>query len=429
MPPAKATAKAPTTATAGKAKAKAPPPPPPSRVPQGKAKQQQQHQQQPRGAAASRARRDEDEEEEEDDDEDEDEDEAARLERLEREFAEEEDDDEEDEEEEDDDDNNNNNEEEEEEEDEQDDEEEDETQAKAKAHPAAAYFAAEDASDDDDDDSEEEEEEDEPTPTPASGASHVMMDAGLLAAFDPSPTPHLVLGKRPTPDQMKDDAVAVQELVSGLFSLERGESGEKRLVKLPPPRTRLPRQKPLPKPKPETRWEKFAREKGIVKSKKRSRLVLDEETKEYKPRFGKDRANANEPQVIELKPGDPLDVDPFQRHRDEKKMKLLKQKGRELKNQERAARETGGGGKKAARPALGDYLAITPETRKGMKSTKDSLRLVQTATASFGRFDKRAKDEAAPKIGDKRRKFAPNLPATKSLSEERERNLRLLEKL
>ena len=53
----------------------------------------------------------------------------------------------------------------------------------------------------------------------------------------------------------------------------------------------------LPKPRPPTKWEKFAQTKGIVK-KKRSRLVLDEATGEYKRRHGYQRANNEADQVI-----------------------------------------------------------------------------------------------------------------------------------
>jgi regulator of ribosome biosynthesis len=50
------------------------------------------------------------------------------------------------------------------------------------------------------------------------------------------------------------------------------------------------REKPLPKAKPETRWERFAKAKGIQQT-KRSRMVFDEAAQEYKPRFGYKRAN------------------------------------------------------------------------------------------------------------------------------------------
>ncbi len=58
-----------------------------------------------------------------------------------------------------------------------------------------------------------------------------------------------------------------------------------RLVVLPDTTTPLPREKPVPKPKVQTKWEAFAEKKGIMK-KKRSRMVYDEESESYKPRYG-----------------------------------------------------------------------------------------------------------------------------------------------
>lgn len=47
------------------------------------------------------------------------------------------------------------------------------------------------------------------------------------------------------------------------------------VAKLPVPKFVLPREKPLPKPKPLTKWQKYAQEKGITKTKK-SKLAWDE---------------------------------------------------------------------------------------------------------------------------------------------------------
>lgn len=62
------------------------------------------------------------------------------------------------------------------------------------------------------------------------------------------------------------------------------------------------REKPIPQPKKETRWEKFAKEKGITK-KKKSRMMWDEASQEWKPRWGYGRANAGEEEepIIEVK--------------------------------------------------------------------------------------------------------------------------------
>lgn len=64
----------------------------------------------------------------------------------------------------------------------------------------------------------------------------------------------------------------------------------------------LNRAKPIPAPRKDTKWEKFAAEKGIQK-KKRSRMIWDEQSNEWRPRWGYKRANGgaeNEP-IIEVK--------------------------------------------------------------------------------------------------------------------------------
>jgi len=69
------------------------------------------------------------------------------------------------------------------------------------------------------------------------------------------------------------------------------------LLTLPPPNTVLPRSKPLPTPKPPTKWELFARKKGIGKynskpgatlaeKERRKKLVYDEASGEWVPRWG-----------------------------------------------------------------------------------------------------------------------------------------------
>lgn len=58
-------------------------------------------------------------------------------------------------------------------------------------------------------------------------------------------------------------------------------------MNLPPSTFPLPREKPLPKKKEETKWEKFARKKGI-KDKKRGegKMEYDEDKGEWVPKWG-----------------------------------------------------------------------------------------------------------------------------------------------
>ncbi|KAK4078702.1 uncharacterized protein Triagg1_3033 [Trichoderma aggressivum f. europaeum] len=60
------------------------------------------------------------------------------------------------------------------------------------------------------------------------------------------------------------------------------------LLTLPQPATRLPREKPVPQPKPPTKWERFAAKKGIKAKTRESRknLAYDEESGEWKRKWG-----------------------------------------------------------------------------------------------------------------------------------------------
>ncbi|NXN67888.1 RRS1 protein, partial [Himantopus himantopus] len=73
-----------------------------------------------------------------------------------------------------------------------------------------------------------------------------------------------------------------QLLVAQLWELpaERaGGAGGPLVARLPEPAFRLPREKPPPRPRPPTRWEQFARLKGI-RRRKRTSLVWDEQAKD-----------------------------------------------------------------------------------------------------------------------------------------------------
>lgn len=93
--------------------------------------------------------------------------------------------------------------------------------------------------------------------------------AGLDQALHASQTLHLVQ--------------ALEDALSGLPSSK--ESTGSLVVVLPKAASQLPRSKPLPKPKAQTRWEKFAQIKGIKKV-KRSAMVYSETAQKWIPRHG-----------------------------------------------------------------------------------------------------------------------------------------------
>lgn len=74
-------------------------------------------------------------------------------------------------------------------------------------------------------------------------------------------------------------------------------------MSLPPPTFPLPREKPLPKPKAPTKWELFAKKKGIrPKREGTGKMVYDEAKGEWVPKWGYKGKNKEEEQewIVEV---------------------------------------------------------------------------------------------------------------------------------
>lgn len=65
-----------------------------------------------------------------------------------------------------------------------------------------------------------------------------------------------------------------------------GQDATMTLIQLPEPTTPLPREKAIPKPKPPTKWEQFAAKKGIKAKAKEGKMVYDEASGEWVPKWG-----------------------------------------------------------------------------------------------------------------------------------------------
>lgn len=117
-----------------------------------------------------------------------------------------------------------------------------------------------------------------------------------------------------------------------------------RVVELPPPSTRLPREKPLPKPRAPTKWEAYAKSKGIVK-RKRSARVWDEEQGEWRGRHGYRRVgDPDDKPILDAKSWETTgSEDPFSKAASEKKSRVAAQEWRQAANQGRAAAAGGKG--------------------------------------------------------------------------------------
>lgn len=124
-------------------------------------------------------------------------------------------------------------------------------------------------------------------------------------------------------------------LYKELFDMKReqvaaqGEDGEileytrpMFMVSLPPPRIVTPREKPIPKEKPMTKWEKFRLERGLPARKKRSRMVFDPISNDWVPRWGHNSKKAVEDKhnwLMEEKPGSD-GTNPFTKLKQERKL-------------------------------------------------------------------------------------------------------------
>ena len=81
-----------------------------------------------------------------------------------------------------------------------------------------------------------------------------------------------------------------QLLVNKVFLLPTESAEVGRLAVLPPPKTKLPREKPVPVEKPLSKWEQYKRDKGL-KTRKKEKLVFDELSGTWKERYGPNKAN------------------------------------------------------------------------------------------------------------------------------------------
>lgn len=202
--------------------------------------------------------------------------------------------------------------------------------------------------------------------------------------------PIRILSGQDKEDVLKSAAQrAAQLLLKRLIDCPQEQSDVGPLVVLPPETSIIPRGYKLPEEKPETKWEKFAKEKGI-KKKKRDRMIFEEETGEFKPRFGYKRANngIEDIPIIEVKEGEDPYKDPWSEARTEKKARIAKNEKQQVMNKKKALGKKGTPAPRSFDPAgvPGIPLDIKDKNKKrGKEGIQRALQLVQHSTASMGR--------------------------------------------
>ncbi|KAL5530088.1 RRS1 [Sanghuangporus sanghuang] len=231
--------------------------------------------------------------------------------------------------------------------------------------------------------------------------TELQLDIGYLTVTDPNPIPAEEYNCDLEAHLQSTARDGVQVLLSALLQLPTQSIPDGPLTLLPPPTTLLPRAKPLPKPKPPTKWERFAAAKGIQK-KRKDRKVWDEERGEWVAKWGKDAKNKEgEGQwITEVKANADVDANPEKELRDTRKARVTKNEKQQLQN-----------------------LAVA--TRESRKSEIErTLATTRASTASMGKFDRTLEGEKKPR--GVKRKFDPT---ERSVEEEKKASLALISKL
>uniref|UniRef100_A0A3Q3AI25 Ribosome biogenesis regulatory protein n=1 Tax=Kryptolebias marmoratus TaxID=37003 RepID=A0A3Q3AI25_KRYMA len=205
-----------------------------------------------------------------------------------------------------------------------------------------------------------------------------------------------------------------QLLINEIWKLQTERVEEAIVAKLPEPSTRLPREKAPLKPRPPTKWEQFAKLKGIQK-KKKTNLVWDDTAKEWRRRWGYKRAKDNTKEwLIEVPETADSNEDQFSKRTRAKKERVAKNELNRLRNIARA--------QKVKSPGVG----LLPKAQQSRDELAQAVSVARTSTASAGRFQDRLAKEKAPRNSGKRRKFEPLIG---DFSSERQKQLELLKVL
>ncbi|XP_072267207.1 ribosome biogenesis regulatory protein homolog [Pyxicephalus adspersus] len=226
----------------------------------------------------------------------------------------------------------------------------------------------------------------------------LQFDLGNLLAIDPNPADVKAFRQQNREVFLRSLARDnTQLLINQLWTLPTQRVEEAVVATLPDPSTRLPREKPIPKPRAPTRWEEFAKLKGI-KKKKKTNLVWDEVSKEWRRRWGYKRANDNTKDwLIEVPATADPNEDQFSKRVKAKKERVAKNELNRLRNLARAD--------KGKIPGVG----LTPTEQPSRDDLGKAMHVAKRSTASAGRFQDKLPKEKEPKNMGKKRKFQPLL--------------------
>lgn len=211
----------------------------------------------------------------------------------------------------------------------------------------------------------------------------------------------------------------VQLLINSVWQLPTERVEESIVAKLPAAKAPLPRSRKLPVPKPLTKWEEFAKKKGI-KKRTRDKKVFDPVLDKWVPTYGYQRYKAEKEKdwVLEVPQNDP-NRDMFKEKRDLRIERVAKNEVARMKNIARA--------KKIATPRTGFIGAESASSKQLIAASN----IAKASTASVGVFqealpnDKQARGIGIRELvpGEKRKKKASTIAG------EKRRNMEIVTKV
>jgi len=206
-----------------------------------------------------------------------------------------------------------------------------------------------------------------------------------------------------------------QYLINALCCLPRepgaGGGGEM-VIRLADDSQQLPREKPVPVPKPLTKWEKFAKEKGIRK-KKKEKSTWDDILQRWVPNYGYRRAAAEKQRdwLLEVPGNVDPNTDMFAKKEQAKKERVARNEYQRLRNIAAA--------RKVKVPSVG----VPPlESNMHVPQLDVAAKVARISTASLGKFQASLPREKPLKAKEK---FAKKRKANPLLNSEQERQANL----
>ncbi|XP_015782229.1 ribosome biogenesis regulatory protein homolog [Tetranychus urticae] len=256
----------------------------------------------------------------------------------------------------------------------------------------------------------------------------VDLDLGLCLMVDNNPLDSNELRSKKEDYLLNLAKTNGQFLMNNLADLETETVEGYTCVKLPAGKTPIPRALPIPKPKPPTKWETYAKEKGI-QHKKREKLVWDDVAKQWKPRYGYNRINSTKDQwVVEVPQNKDENTDMFEEIQEAKREKVAKNEFQRLRNIARANKIKGS--------SLTPVLPKDGKEKETRDEVMNAAAVARVSTASLGKFDRKLpngldKIEAklsskAAKASGKKRKFESNFD---NIDKEKKRYSDILNKI